>query len=165
MKLVRLGALFGSIVLLVATSITMINKQSELRSDQDARADAAAFVATQSAQATIERARAVVDVASASPDDSGGSADAASVDATLDALTKSFDGATACVVTSAVQQCTGGTLLASAAYERAQRASIDNEGSAAAVVDESTDAVVVVAAGADTVALQVPADHLVSPEA
>ena len=52
MKFLRLGALFGSIVLLVATSITMINKRSELRSDQDGRVDAAAFIATQSALAT-----------------------------------------------------------------------------------------------------------------
>ncbi|MET0908250.1 MAG: GGDEF domain-containing protein [Ilumatobacteraceae bacterium] len=172
MKLVRLGALFGSIVLLVATSITMINKQSELRSDQDARVDAAAFVATQSALSTIERALAVVDVAAASPADSGATtdtstdanADADWVDATLEALTKSFEGATACVVTSAVERCTGGTLLATDVYETALQASIE-QGGAAAVVDEATDAVVVVASGANTVALQVPAGQLVTPEA
>ena len=60
MKLVRLGALFGSIVLLVATSITMINKRSELRSDQDARVGAAALIATESALGTVDRALAVV---------------------------------------------------------------------------------------------------------
>ena len=65
MKFVRLGALFGSIVLLVATSITMFGKRSQMRDELDSRAVAAAFVASESVQSTVDRAVAVVDVAAA----------------------------------------------------------------------------------------------------
>jgi diguanylate cyclase (GGDEF)-like protein len=158
MKLVRLGALFGSIVLLVATSITMFNKRSELRSDQDARVGAAAVIATQSAVGTVDRALAVVDVAAASEPSQESAA------ATLAAVTASFDGSTACVSSDAFEECTGASLLASAAYEQALL-HLAQAGSAAAVVDESTDSIIVVGAGSVTVALQVPATQLVSPEA
>jgi diguanylate cyclase (GGDEF)-like protein len=161
MKLVRLGALFGSIVLLVATSITMINKRSELRSDQDARVAAAALVAAQSVLGTVDRVLAVVDVAAAS-EPSQESATAALV-----AVTSSFDESSACVSSDAFEECTNGSLLASAAYERALH-SVTPAGSAVAV-DESTDSIIGVGVGEGvesvTVTLQMPASQLVSPEA
>ncbi len=156
MKLIRLGALFGSIVLLVATSITMIDKRSQLRADLDSRATAAAFVATESVQSTIERAIAVVDVTAESSDVSSTS------DNTIDALVASFDGATACVVDAAGERCTGPSLLASDAFERGSRLSADDEGRSAVVADVASDGVFVVAEGVTTVVLRLPVDALVS---
>ena len=59
MRLVRLGALFGSVVLLVATSVSMVNKRSELRGEQDARVVAAMLIAGQSVESTLLRAEAL----------------------------------------------------------------------------------------------------------
>jgi hypothetical protein len=156
-----MGALIGSIVLLVATSATMINKRSELRSEQDGRVGAAALAATQSAVATVDRALAVVDVAAAAPaDESTARVTEPWADATLAALTESFDNATGCVITTAVEQCTGGSLLVSDAYERALRLSTE-AGRSMAVADPSTDSVIVVDAGSPSIALRIPADSLV----
>ena len=35
MRIIRLGALVGSVVLLVATSVSMVNRRDELRRDVD----------------------------------------------------------------------------------------------------------------------------------
>ena len=159
MKFVRLGALFGSIVLLVATSITMIQKRSQLQSDLDSRVVAAAFVATESVQSTISRAVAVVDVASESSNVTNVS------DNTIDSLVSSFEGAQACVVDASGERCTGPSLLGSDAFERGSQLSAEQEGQAVVVADEASDAVFVVAADTVTVALWLPLDTLVSNEA
>ncbi len=159
MKFVRLGALFGSIVLLVATSITMIDKRSHLRSDLDSRAVAAAYVASESVQSTIDRAVAVVDVASESSDVSNSS------DNTIDEIVASFDGAEACVTDAAGDSCTGPILLGSDAFEQGTQISRDQAGEPAVVADEASEGVFVVAASAATVALWLPLDALVSDEA
>ena len=159
MKFVRLGALFGSIVLLVATSITMFGKRSQMRDELDSRAVAAAFVASESVQSTIDRAVAVVDVAAQSTDLSSGS------DNTINAMVESFDGAQACVVDAAGVRCTGPSLLGSDAYERGSQLSTDQGGQAAVVADEPSDGIFVVADNVATVALWIPVDALVSNEA
>ena len=159
MKLVRLGALFGSIVLLVATSITMINKRTHLHSDLDSQAVAADYVATGSVRSTLERAVAVVDVASESSDVSGVS------DNTKDELVASFEGAEACVTDAAGDSCTGPSLLGSPAFERGSQLSKDKDGEPAVVADEASDGVFVVADSVATVALWLPLDALISSEA
>ncbi len=159
MKFVRLGALFGSIVLLVATSITMFGKRSQMRDELDSRAVAAAFVASESVQSTIVRAVAVVDVAAQSTDLSSGS------DNTINALVESFDGAQACVVDAAGERCTGPSLIGSDAYDRGSQLSTDQGGQAAVVADEPSDGVFLVADNVATVALWIPVDALVSNEA
>jgi diguanylate cyclase (GGDEF)-like protein len=159
MKLVRLGALFGSIVLLVATSITMLDKRSQLRADLDSRVTAAAYVATESAQSTLDRALAVVDVASESSDVSSAS------DGTINSLVASFDGAQACVTDAAGDQCTGASLLGSDAFERGSELSTNRDGQSVAVADEASAGVFVVAADVATVALWLPLDSLVSDAA
>jgi len=155
-KLVRLGALFGSIVLLVATSITMINKRTHLHSDLDSQAVAADYVATGSVRSTLERAVAVVDVASESSDVSGVS------DNTKDELVASFEGAEACVTDAAGDSCTGPSLLGSPAFERGSQLSKDKDGEPAVVADEASDGVFVVADSVATVALWLPLDALIS---
>ena len=159
MKFVRLGALFGSIVLLVATSITMFNKRSHLHSDLDSRAVAAAFVSTESVQSTIDRAVAVVDVASESSDVSSLS------DNTIDELVASFDGAQACVFDEAGDRCTGPSLDVSDAFELGSQLSSGQAGEPAVVADEASEAVLVVANSVVTVALWLPLDTLVSDDA
>ena len=99
MRLIRLGALVGSVVLLVATSVSLFNKRSELREEQDARAVAAVQLAEQSAYATVDRGLAVSEVANelTQPAD----------------LVGSFrEGAAACVVTATEERCSGPDLLA-----------------------------------------------------
>lgn len=156
MKLLRLGALVGSIVLLVATSITMINKRSEARSELDDRATAAAFVAAESTRSTIDRAAAVVAVAAESSDVTDLS------DGTLDAMVASFPGASACVVDAAGERCTGPSLLATEAFEDGTQESIGQQGAPVVAADEATESVLVVASDAVAVALSLPADQLVS---
>jgi len=161
MKFVRLGALFGSIVLLVATSITMFGKRSHLRDEIDSRAVAAAFVAAESVQSTLDRAVAVVDVAAQSTDVSSSS------DTTIDALVASFDGGQACVVDAAGERCTAGapSLVVSDAFERGSQLSSDQGGQATVVPDEASDGMFVVADNVATIALWLPLDDLVSEEA
>ena len=154
MKFVRLGALFGSIVLLVATSITMFGKRSQMRDELDSRAVAAAFVAAESVQSTIDRAVAVADVASESADVSDVS------DQTIDELVASFDGAQACVVDAVGQRCTGPILLGSDSFERGSQLSTAQAGEPAVVADEASDGVFVVADDIVTVALWLPLDAL-----
>ncbi len=156
MKLVRLGALFGSIVLLVATSITMFNKRSELRSDQDARALAAAFVVNQSVGSTVQRAQAVVDLAASNP-----AADAVSPAS----IVESFDSASACVITDATERCTNSSLLATDVFDRALDALSSPDISSVVVADPSTNTLLIVAVDALTVALQLPTAELVTPAA
>ena len=63
MRLLRVGALFGSLVLIVATFASLLNQRSTLYQEQDTRVSSAATTATNSVQTTLERARAVVEVA------------------------------------------------------------------------------------------------------
>jgi diguanylate cyclase (GGDEF)-like protein len=159
MKFVRLGALFGSIVLLVATSITMFGKRSQMRAELDSRAVAAAFVAAESVQSTIDRSVAVVDVAAQSTDVSSGS------DSTIEALVLSFDGGQACVVDAAGERCTGPILFGTDAFQQGSQLSTDLGGRAAVVADEASEGVFVVADNIATVALWLPLEALVSNEA
>ena len=64
MRLIRVGALFGSLMLLVATLVSLINQRSELYDEQDTQVSSAALIATNSVQTTLLRSRAVVEVAS-----------------------------------------------------------------------------------------------------
>ncbi len=159
MKFVRLGALFGSIVLLVATSITMLDKRAQLRAELDSRVVAAAFVATESVQSTVDRAVAVVDVGAESSDVSSIS------DNTIDALVASFDGAEACVTDAAGERCTGPSLLVSNAYERGARWSAAHDGQSVVIVDEASSSVFVIASNVVSVALRLPLDSLISDAA
>ena len=98
MRLVRLGALFGSVVLLVATSVSMVNKRSELRGEQDARVVAAMLIASQSVESTLFRAEAVAETAAA--------------ESIPTEVADSFgDSAAACVVTESPERCTGADLF------------------------------------------------------
>jgi diguanylate cyclase (GGDEF)-like protein len=155
-KFVRLAALFGSIVLIVATTVTMIEKRSDSHGRQDDRVAGAALVVTQSAQATIDRAKALTDLA----------ATTTSVEAVdLGALTRSIEGAQACVVNDIKERCSGPSLTAAGTYDRARQLSQTSGGLAVAVADPTSNSVVVVADGAVQVVMDLPSTSLLSPKA
>jgi hypothetical protein len=62
---IRVGALVGSLMLLVATLVALVDHRSDRYSEQDMRAQTAAAMASNSVQDTVLRARAVLAVSTA----------------------------------------------------------------------------------------------------
>jgi diguanylate cyclase (GGDEF)-like protein len=152
MRLLRLGALVGSVVLLVATSVSMFNNRSELRSEQDARVTATVLVADQSVESTIARAGAVAGLANetTAPGDLVGSFDVA---------------VSACITSGDGQRCTDVDLSALSAFGTAAAASVQR-GSPAIVVDETTDSLLMVSRKEEvTTALRLPVGALIDERA
>jgi diguanylate cyclase (GGDEF)-like protein len=148
MRLIRLGALVGSVVLLVATTVSMLNNRSELRAEQDARVTAAVLVADQSVESTTLRAVAVVRLAGAPSD-----------------LVRSFGPeASACSSTGDETRCTGADLSALSTFGTAAAASA-RLGEPVVVVDESTDSLLVVSRSDMTNALLLPTSALLDSRA
>jgi diguanylate cyclase (GGDEF)-like protein len=147
MRLIRLGALVGSVVLLVATTVSMVNQRAERSAEQQARVVATVLLADQAVDATIVRAMAVVDVAA--------------VDTDPASMVRSFgDGTDACILDGGEARCTGPDLGTSPAFGEVVAASIDRSGPAV-VVDDSTDSVLVAARGDVTSALRIPSSELI----
>ncbi len=148
MRLVRLGALFGSLVLLVATSVSLINRRAELRNEQDLRVVAESIDALSTIESTMLRARAVAEIAGpdASPDD----------------IVRSFgDGVEACVSGRDATDCSGPDLASLASFGTAAGRSAAAGGRAVAVADTTSASVLVVSRSDRTVAVQLPADEFV----
>ncbi len=151
MRLIRLGALVGSVVLLVATSVSMINHRSEARREQDPRARAAVLVADQSVESTIVRALAVVGLANQMTDPGD--------------LAASFGSdVSACVSNDDAPRCTSADLFALSGFGAAAAASVER-GEPTLVVDETTDSLLVVSRGATTTALRLPVPALIDGRA
>jgi len=151
MRLIRIGALVGSVVLLVATLVSMVSERSQARSEQSARVTATVLVADQSVEGTVFRALAVVGAANELTDP--------------EVLSQSFGpDASACVSTDDASRCTGADLSALAAFSSAVSASAQSNGPAV-VVDEDTDSLLVVLRGPVTAALRLPATVLVDERA
>lgn len=147
MRLVRLGALFGSLMLLVATTVSLVDQRSEIRREQDRDAVAAVVLATDGVESAVERAGALAVVASADTDPAD--------------LVRTFDGdPSACVGTGADVRCTGADLVALSAFGTAASRSVEAAGAAVAVVDSSSASVLVVARGSVTAVIQLPTDTL-----
>ena len=151
MRLIRLGALVGSVVLLVATTVSMFNNRSELRSEQNARVTAAVLVSDQSVESTIIRAAAVSDLANELTDPAD--------------LARSFGAdVSACVSAGDEARCTDVDLLALSGFGEAAAASTQ-AGAPALVVDETTDTLLLVNRQGVTAALRLPADALIDARA
>ena len=149
MRLIRIGALVGSVILLVATTVSMVNKRAEQRAEQNARAVATVLMADQAVDSAIVRAMAVVEVATAETD--------------LESITSSFgDAAEACITAAGVDRCTGPDLGASSVFGGAVAASVES-GGPAVVVDDATNSLLVVSHGDVTTALILPTDSLLGP--
>ena len=142
MRLVRLGALVGSVVLLVATSVSMFNNRSELQSEQDARVAATVLVADQSVESTIARAVAAVELANELTDPAE--------------LSQSFGPeVSACTSSDGEPRCSDVDLFALAGFGAAASASLQS-GEPALVVDDTSDSLLVVSRGDVTAALRLP---------
>ncbi len=151
MKFVRLAALFGSVILLVATVTSLINARAELGSRRDERVEAAAAVARLSVEATVLRARAVVGAAS-------------SITPPAE-LTASFNGAAdACIeLPDGDLRCSGADLTQLDAYASAATAAAQRPAETVAIAGSGY---VLVAAHRDsTVTLRIGLDALVGPAA
>ena len=151
MRLLRLGALVGSVVLLVAMSVSLVNKRSELRDEQDARVVATALVVEQSVESTVARAAVVVDLANVLTDPSE--------------LVRSFaDDAAGCIVTDGARDCTaGGTFEASNVASAATTS--EQRGAPVFDVDAATGSLLVVSRESVTSALLLPASALIDERA
>ena len=147
MRLIRVGALFGSLMILVATLVSLINQRSDLYDEQDTRVSSAALIATNSVQTTLLRARAVVEVAS--------------IGSTPEALLRTFDdSAEACIGTN----CSGPNLAALGTFGAASAST--PIGGSVAVVDVPSNSVLVVGRTlTDVVSIQLPLNAIVGPPA
>jgi diguanylate cyclase (GGDEF)-like protein len=149
-KLVRLGALFGSLVLLVATTVSLFDTRSELRSRQQQQAVSASIVAADAVVSTTTRMEALVDAANAAT--------------TPSALTASFGpGAAACSGTdSGGRGCADAAVGATDAFGEAVRRSVAAGGAAVVVIDPSNATALAVARDDGlTTGLEVPVADLV----
>jgi diguanylate cyclase (GGDEF)-like protein len=149
MRLIRLGALVGSLVLLVATTVSLLNQRTQARAEQRSLVTSIALVADQSIAATVERALAVVDVATRDTDPN--------------AMVRSFGDEAAACVTASTTRCTGGDLAATGAYGAGVSASLE-QGRPVVVVDDDTASLLVVFRQSDmTSSLLLPEDGLIAP--
>ncbi|WP_083908155.1 GGDEF domain-containing protein [Ilumatobacter coccineus] len=159
MRIVRLAALFGSLMLLAATTVSLINRRAENRSDQIARVESAADVLSVAVRANIASTRGAVDLAGIA---------AASLPEQRPQLATElsaiFEGSEACVGTE-VADCTGADLFSiSAMGELVTKAAASPD--AVVAVDAATQSVLFVhrptsAGDSVTVVLRVPVDNLI----
>jgi len=153
-KLVRLGALFGSLVLLVATTVSLFDTRSEIRSRQRQQAVTAAIVASESLASTTARMTAVVDAAN---DATSAQRIGASFGPNAEACSGADDAAGTCA-TSGIRSLES--------FGDAVRLSLAAGGAAAIVVDQPTNSVLAVSRRDNiTTALLVPAADLISEPA
>jgi diguanylate cyclase (GGDEF)-like protein len=151
MRLIRIGALVGSVVLLVATLVSMINQRSQSQTEQQARVTAAVLVADQSVESTVLRGLTAVGLANALTDPSE--------------MASAFGpDASACITTADSSACTDGDLSALDAFGSAAATS-SQRGEPSVIVDESSDSLLVVARGDITASLRLPTSVLIDERA
>mgnify|MGYP003668768340 CR=1 FL=1 len=140
MALIRLGAIVGSLMLLVATLAALVAHRSDLDSEQDARVQAAAVAVTNSIQDTVLRARAVLELSTA--------------DTSPEELLATFDvTVAACVGT----RCSGPDLAVLSTFGAASKSL-----PTVAVVDSASNSVLVLAqTPAFTSSIQLPLDAVI----
>ncbi|MEM9514788.1 MAG: GGDEF domain-containing protein [Actinomycetota bacterium] len=106
MRLVRLAALFGSVVLLVTVSVSMFDLRSERRSEIDAAIEVAAAATSQEVDATMRQATALIEAANSDTDPA--------------AIAAAFvEPVSVCVVSADGRRCTGRDLAAGSAFGQA----------------------------------------------
>ena len=146
MRFVRMAALFGSLILLIATMVSLINKRAELYREQDARVRTATVIAGVAVQDTVVRAVAL--------------AEGATPSTVPTELLRTFGGRTnACVEAGGNRACTGADLSTLDAFAVAASLSVEREGGVVAVADPDTDSIFVVTRRDITVILQL-GDHV-----
>ncbi len=182
MRIVRVAALVGSLILLVATAVSLINRRGDVRDEQVAQVDVVSTVSEQSVRETLDAAADLVDLAAlAAVDldtgtDPAGEDGAAATRRLADSLALTTPGSDVCIVTSSLV-CTGSDLLSLssvsdlAAQSARQVGPPGSEaGGAVLGVDPAADTVFVVSRLTDgtrviTVAQQLPVDALLTDTA
>ncbi len=167
MRFIRLAALVGSLVLLVATAVSVMQRRDELRSEQESSVVQASLLASQSVHSSITRLRQDVHLAAV-----------AAADSTIDKrslaeeLVRFFPGAEACV--GEPSGCTVTNLFSLNDVDDlivgSTRLDAPLEGSAALAliaVDSDTDSLLVVRqvstdGGVGVVAMRVPVAALIA---
>ena len=157
MRIVRLVALLGSLMLLVATTVSLLNRRAENRGDQIARVEAAADLVSVAVRANVEAGRTAVEVAVQ------GSADPSRRAAIVRELAESLVGGEACVIANE-RVCSGPDLSALSRFDDLAEAAADSP-QAIAAVDPASGTVLFVerdAMNGDTVTVvvQAPIDSL-----
>ncbi|MDX2382134.1 MAG: GGDEF domain-containing protein [Acidimicrobiia bacterium] len=150
-----MAAFIGSLVLLVGTVISIVNRRDDLSKEYDLQLTAASSLATNGVAATIDRAVAIASVAPAEIDPES-----------LDLFSVSVD---VCVVDPGDRAvCNGEDLTEIDAYRSAEQELAGLAPGVArravAVVDGDNDCVLVVGGGAHRVAIRLPADALLDEQ-
>jgi diguanylate cyclase (GGDEF)-like protein len=167
MRFIRLAALVGSLVLLVATSVSVLNQRGDLRDEQSAIVEQSSLLVSQSVRTSITRAGQDVHLAAIAASDP-------ELDglALADELVRFFPGAEAC--SNDASGCTGANLFSLPEVDelatRSEQAGSEIDGVAARAqvgVDDSSNSLLVVRsvttdAGTGRVAIRVPVETLVS---
>ena len=170
MRFLRGIALLGSLVLLIATAVSVVHRRGDIRDDQVARGEQSSLLVAQSVCTSITRLRQDVHLAAIAASDP-------SLDsrALADELVQFFPGSEACVVD--VAGCTASDLFSRSEIAELAARSMRNEESSGdenapaarsqIAVDASSESLLVVrqvamGAGAGAVAMSVPIDGLVS---
>jgi diguanylate cyclase (GGDEF)-like protein len=178
MRIVRLAALVGSLILLVATAVSLINRRGDVRDEQVARVEVASTISEQSVRATLSGVADLADVATLAMVGVDTDTDDGVVAARrmAEALARAVPGSDVCVNASPLV-CTGADLLAvesvsDLAARSARPVGSDADGETGPVlgVDVAAEMVSVVSRFTDgprvtTVALHVPVDGLVTDAA
>ena len=167
MRFVRLAALVGSLVLLVATAVSVVHRRGDIRDDQAARVEQSSLLVSQSIRSSITRLRQDVHLAALAASDER-------IDnrALADELVRFFPDAEAC--SGDARGCTGADLFALREVDDLATRSASGETQIEGVValaqigvDDSSETLLVVRsvstdAGVGRVAIRVPIAGLVS---
>lgn len=172
MRFIRLAAMIGSLILLVATLTSVVHRRGDLRDAQAATVEQSSLLASQSIRQSIDGVRQDVHLAANAASNPG--VDSAAL---ADELMLFFPDAEVCVTD--VMGCTGADLfalgdiaeLAAISEQSADEASIDasiQADSTAIAVDTSSESLLVVRqvrtdAGVGVVAMRVPVASLLTP--
>jgi diguanylate cyclase (GGDEF)-like protein len=167
MRFVRLAALVGSLVLLVATAVLVVDNRGDLRAEQAARVEQSTTLSATSIRSRVTQVRQEVYLAAIATDRTGGGDDLLLAEQLVAFVT----GAEACVGTTAAG-CTGTdlfslTLVRDLAGD-SERGQPNADGAQAAVaVDPSTESIVAVSrvrgdTETSTVVLRLPFSELLT---
>jgi diguanylate cyclase (GGDEF)-like protein len=168
MRFIRLAALVGSLVLLVATAVSIVNRRSDLRDEQTAQVAQSSLLVTESVRTSITRVRQAVHLAAIAASDPAVDNQALAAE-----LVRFFPDSEAC--SGDPSGCTGADLFSLSEVDdlatRSVQVDWEVEGVAAlsqVAVDDSSESLLVVSevltdSGTGRVALRVPVESLVSP--
>jgi diguanylate cyclase (GGDEF)-like protein len=149
MRFVRVGALVGSLVLIVATLVSILNGRSDARDSIEEELDSAATISESSFSLAIDNATALAEVAApdVDPDD----------------LRLFQEGVEVCVMPEPTAACEGDDLASLDGFEVARQLSAAEGGRAVSVADQDAQTIVVVSDRGHVVAIGFDTETLLDP--